>query len=239
MYAQLPAFLQEAETELELAVKIEAFYRSLGHPGVVPMRAFNAEFVYGHILAGASGSAASASAGPTGGRGLGPFFSQGAGRSRIHPGEPVLIDYSPSVKGYLCDQCRVFSMGKLPRELVDAHQVMLEIQDAIAVKGKPGAQTAELYELALRKVERAGLSRGFMGHPEPVSFVGHGLGLELDEWPVVSGKFPHPLKAGMILALEPKYVSPGQGVVGIENTFLVTDRGMEKLNAFPDDIHIL
>ena len=103
----------------------------------------------------------------------------------------------------------------------------------------PGAKAEDLYDLALGIVEKAGLSEGFMGYPEPVSFVGHGLGLELDEWPILGKHSDHILEAGMMIAMEPKTIFPGEGVVGIENTFVVTEEGMEKLNHFPDEIVVL
>jgi Xaa-Pro aminopeptidase len=78
-----------------------------------------------------------------------------------------------------------------------------------------------------------------MGFPLPVPFVGHGLGLELDEWPIIGKNSDHILQTGMVVALEPKVIFPGEGVVGIENTFLITERGMEKLSRFPDDIVVI
>jgi len=105
--------------------------------------------------------------------------------------------------------------------------------------GKPGASSARLYALALEISEDAGLSKGFMGSPLSVPFVGHGLGLELDECPVIGKNSDPVLQDGMVIAFEPKVVLPGEGVVGIENTLLITERGMEKLSRFPDDIVVI
>jgi Xaa-Pro aminopeptidase len=116
---------------------------------------------------------------------------------------------------------------------------MIEIQKVLVENGRPGASAAHLYALALEISEEAGLSRGFMGFPLPVPFVGHGLGLELDEWPIIGKNSDHILQTGMVVALEPKVIFPGEGVVGIENTFLITERGMEKLSRFPDDIVVI
>jgi len=195
--------------------------------------------VYGHILAGASGAMPSASPGPTGGLGAGPFLSHGPGRGKIKPHEPVLFDYTSSVEGYISDQSRIYSLGDLPGKLHQAHGVMIEIQQAIAQKGKPGARAGDLYELALEIAGKSGISEGFMGYPQPVPFVGHGLGLELDEWPLIGRNSEHVLGKGMVIALEPKVIFPGEGAVGIENTFFVTEQGMEKLNHFPDEIIVI
>jgi Xaa-Pro dipeptidase len=239
LFRKAPEFLKESETEIDLALKAEAFYRGHGHPGFSSMRTFNIRNVYGHIMAGAASSMPSASPGPTGGTGAGPFFSQGAGKEKIMPHEPVLFDYTSNVEGYLSDQTRIFCLGDLPEKFHKAHSVMIEVQQAVSREGKPGARAKDLYALALEIVKKAGLSRGFMGHPQPVPFVGHGVGLELDEWPLIAKNSEHILEKGMTIALEPKIVIPGEGVVGVENTFVVRDDGMEKLSRFPDDIVIV
>jgi Xaa-Pro aminopeptidase len=238
MYAHMPEFLRKSETEIELAIKVEAFYRTRGHPGLIRFRTFNLEINYGHIITGAGGTSPSASPGPTGGLGLGPHYSQGPGLNTINHHEPILADYASSIDGYISDHARIFSVGELDQKFYDAHNVMLEVQDCVAREGKSGVRASDLYALALRIVDKAGLADGFMGHPQPVRFVGHGVGLEMDEWPVIGRGSDTVLEQSMVIALEPKYIFPGEGVVGIENTFVVTDRGMEKLNNFPDDIHI-
>jgi Xaa-Pro aminopeptidase len=62
-----------------------------------------------------------------------------------------------------------------------------------------------------------------------VKFLGHGIGLEIDELPVLARGFKQPLEAGMTIAIEPKFTFPGIGVVGIENSYLITDDGFENL----------
>jgi len=62
-----------------------------------------------------------------------------------------------------------------------------------------------------------------------VKFVGHGLGLEIDEFPLIAPGFVQELAEGMVIALEPKFVFPGKGVVGLEDDYLVTPSGVERL----------
>ena len=236
MYEQVPRFLSEAMTETDLALRIEAFYRSMGHPGLVRTRSFNMECIYGQVMSGENAAMPSNSAGPTGGKGLGPFYSQSAGMDRIGQHEPVIIDYAANVEGYIADQARIFSIGSLSDEFHKAHNVMLEVQEAIAEQGKPGARAEDLYNMGFTMAERAGFKQGFMGYPDPVSFVAHGVGLDIDEWPVIGRKSDAWLREGMTIALEPKIVLPGKGVVGIENTWVVTAQGMKKLNRYPDTI---
>ena len=236
MYKLVPSFIRDSLTETELAIKIEAFYRGNGHPGIVRTRGFNTECHYGHVFSGKSAAVPSNSPGPTGGEGMGPFFSQGAGQKAILAQEPIMVDYSSSVNGYVADQARIFSVGKLEDHLLFTHDVMLEIQDIISEKAKPGIIAENLYELALEIARKKGIRSGFMGYPDPVPFVAHGIGLELDEWPLIGRKHSTILEEGMVLAMEPKTVFPGKGVVGIENTFVITKYGMKKLNQFPDNI---
>ena len=239
MMEQVPDLLKEVETETELAIRLESFYRSNGHPGFIRTRQFNMECGYGHVMAGENAACPSSSPGPTGGRGLGPFYSQGASTDRIRAGDPILIDYTSNVCGYISDQTRIFSIGEIEEKLMYAHQVMLEVQEAISRQGRIGTRAGELYEMGIEIVKKAGLLDGFMGYPEPVPFIGHGIGLELDELPIIGHNSNIILEQGMVVAIEPKYVLPGRGVVGIENTFVVTATGMKKLNHFPESIYIV
>jgi peptidase M24-like protein len=99
--------------------------KAQGHPGIIRFRGFNREIFYGHIFGGSSAAVPSISTGPTGGPGLGALFSQGSGRKKLHPNEPILIDYVASVAGYLADQTRIFSIGIVPDKFQDAHLLIL------------------------------------------------------------------------------------------------------------------
>ena len=238
MYEKIPEFLETARTELELSIMVEAYYRKRGHPGIVPTRGFNLDTIYGHIMAGENAAMPSASPGPTGGKGLGPFYSQGAGMVEIKPHSPILIDYCANINGYIADSTRIFSIGKLKAQFMDAHEVMLEVQETLLRFGVPGTKAEDLYRIALEIVEKAGLSKGFMGYPKGVPFVWHGIGLELDEWPIIGKSSQTRLEEGMVIAMEPKVVFPGEGVVGIENTVVVTKTGMKRLIRYPDAVKV-
>jgi Xaa-Pro dipeptidase len=238
MYEKVPEFLEMARTELELAIMVEDYYRKRGHPGIVPTRGFNLDTIYGHIMAGENAALPSASPGPTGGKGLGPFYSQGGGMGKIKPHSPVLIDYCANLNGYVADSTRIFSIGGLNSTLMHAHEAMLEVHETLVGFGIPGTRAEDLYQTALEIVEKAGLSKGFMGYPNGVPFVGHGIGLELDEWPIIGKGSRTRLAEGMVLAMEPKMVFPGEGVVGIENTVVVTRTGLKKLTQYPDTVKV-
>jgi len=239
--AHVPSILQAGMSELELAGKVEAEARRLGHQGVVRMRLWGGEMFYGHLMSGPTGAVPSYLASPTGGVGPNPAMAQGPGFKTIQPREPILVDYVFAHNGYLSDHTRIFSLGALPQELVDAHAAMLEIQQAVKDVARPGVVSGAVYAKAMALAEALGYSAHFMGAAgrDRIRFVGHGLGLEVDEFPFLAAGQDLALQQGMIIAVEPKLVFPGQGVVGIENTHLVTSDGLEQLGQYPEEIIVV
>jgi Xaa-Pro aminopeptidase len=236
----VPHILREGMTELEMAGLVEAQARKLGHQGVIRMRLWGSEMFYGHLLSGPAGAVPSYLASPTGGSGASPAIAQGPSYKTIRRNEPVMLDYMFCYNGYLCDHTRIYALGALPDELMEAHAAMLELQQIIKTAACTGVQSGEIYGLALSKTKELGYENHFMGAGgERVRFVGHGIGLEVDEFPFLAANQKLELQPGMTIALEPKLVFPGQGVVGIENTHVVTDDGLEQLSHFPEDIIII
>lgn len=174
------------------------------------------------------------------GRGLSSASPQGASIDLIEPDMPVFLDYTGVFNGYITDMTRIFVIGNLDPELRHAFDVALAIQKMLVGDLKPGVICEELFQKSLSMAEEAGLGRNYMGAPgENARFVGHGVGLELDEFPVLAQGFKVPLVAGQTIAIEPKFVIPGKGVIGIENTFAVSNVGGVKLTELPDDIVFL
>jgi Xaa-Pro aminopeptidase len=238
--AMVPELLEVGKTEVALAGELEGYARSLGHQGIVRMRMWGSELFYGHLLSGDGAAVPSYLASPTGGTGVSSVIGQGAGFRKIGANEPVLVDYVFVLDGYISDHARIFSIGRLPGDLEAAHQAMLEIQDEIKSQARPGTHTGELYELMVSLAETKGYAENFMGVGDRrIRFTGHGVGLELDEFPFIAKGQHLALEAGMVIALEPKTIFPGKGVVGIESTHLVTENGLESLSLFPDEITVL
>jgi len=231
--------IREGMTEIELASELEAFVRKRGHQGVLRMRSFNQEVHYGHIMSGSSAAIPSFFDGATGGPGLNPSFPQGAGTKFINKNEPVLIDFMTVSHGYMVDQTRIFSLGPLSSPLEKAYQTSLEINNELANLGRSGILAEDLYHQAEKMATIAGLSDNFMGAEEKVNFVGHGVGLEVDELPVIAPGMDIPLKEGMVFALEPKFIFPNQGTVGIEDTFVVRQNRLEPLTTYDDALQYL
>jgi Xaa-Pro aminopeptidase len=217
-------------TEIELAGLVEAQARRLGHQGIVRMRLWGAEMFYGHLMAGAAAAVPSYLASPTGGAAVNAAVAQGPSFRVIRRNEPVLLDYVFAWQGYLSDHTRIFVVGRPPQALVDAHQHMLDLQEAIKIMATPGSIAGDLYAAAVKMADQKGMGNHFMGvGPDRIRFIGHGIGLELDEFPFLAAGQTTELKAGMVIALEPKLIFPGKGVVGIENTHVVTRQGLEQL----------
>ncbi len=233
------SIIREGMTEVELAGHLEQHARAMGHQGLVRMRGFNQELYYGHIMAGENAAAISFFDGPTGGSGLNPSFPQGAGAAAIKKNEPILVDFVSVLGGYMVDQTRIFSIGELPYHLEKAYKEAITIKKKLAESGKPGVMASSLYMQAEQLAAEAGLANHFMGYVEKVNFVGHGVGLELDELPVIARGLDIPLEKGAVFALEPKFIFPGEGTVGIEDTFVVRDNGLEQLTIFSDELQVL
>jgi Xaa-Pro dipeptidase len=138
--------------------------------------------------------------------------------------------------GYIADFTRVFVVGELPPPLAAAHETSLRIQAAVVAAARPGVPCRELYDLARRAAAADGLADHFMGHGSgQVRFVGHGVGVELDELPVIAAT-DRPLAQSNVFALEPKFVLPGLGAVGVENTWHVGADGLECLTPAPESV---
>ena len=218
-------------TELELAAELERELRLAGHQGPIRFRAFNNELFYGSVLAGPSAAVPGSTETPIVGPGPNVAVSKGASARPIERGEPILIDFAGAWDGYLADQTRMFSLGPLSdRRWHELHEAAREIIAAVVAQARPGVAPSELWEVAR---EAAGERAGFMGG---VAFVGHGFGLEIDELPVLAPGFDDPLEPGMVFALEPKFVVSGEGAVGIENSYLVTRDGVERLTTAPEEL---
>ena len=238
--AKIPEYLTPGIPEVELAAKIESCARVLGHQGIIRMRLFGMELFYGHIMAGSTAAIESYLASPTGGAGLTPAVAQGPSQRPIMPHEPILIDIAFAYQGYIADHTRIYALDDLPEDLLSAHQCMLDIQKTLVNEIKSGVICADIYALACDLAQSKGYGEYFMGAGKnAVRFVGHGIGVELDEYPFLAHGQKQLLATNMVIALEPKLIFPGKGVVGIENSFRVTPDGLERLTLFPDQIYIV
>lgn len=223
-------------TDLEFQYEIEYRMRKMGSLGLFRAYGSNMDIFMGSLLAGENADVPSPFDFALGGQGMHPVSPLGACGAELREGMSVMVDMAGNYTAYMTDMTRVFSVGKLSDKAYRAHSVSLDIHARIMELSCPGTACADLYREAVSMSEKAGLADFFMGTRQQAKFIGHGVGLHINELPVLTPRSQDVLQPGMVFALEPKFVIPGTGAVGIENTLLVTERGVEKLTIFEEEI---
>jgi len=233
----VPALLQPGVSESQVQLEVERALRLAGHQGQLRFRGFNQEMHYGQVLAGPSGAVPGYSDSPLCGPGPNPVLGKGPDGHILAPGDPVIADLVGGHEGWLADQTRTFAVGRIDADLRAAHDCAASILRSVEAEIRPGTPASSLYDLAEAMAADAGLEEHFMGAgPQRVRFLGHGVGMEIDELPVLAPGFDEPLETGNVIAVEPKFVFPGRGAVGIENMYAVTADGFETMTTAPEEL---
>ena len=235
-YEQIPSVYQPGMTDRQLSVEIERLMRLEGCLGIFRVFGQSMEIFMGSLLAGDNAAVPSPYDFALGGKGLDPSLPGGVSGTLLQAGQCFMVDMGGNFYGYMGDMSRVFSIGKLPEQAYAAHQTCLEIQEEIVAMAKPGTVCEDMYNKAIEIVTKAGFADYFMGVDQKAKFIGHGIGLEINEMPVLAPRMKQELEPGMVFALEPKIVLPGIGPVGIENSWAVTTDGLEKLTLCKEEI---
>ena len=226
IYEKIPALYKTGMTDTELSTAVEAELRRAGHSGVFRTFGGRMEIGMGSLLAGENGGYPASMDFALGGQGV-PSMPSGVIGQTLCEGMSVMVDLSYNKDGYLTDLSRTFSVGKLTDEAYKMHDTSIEIQRELMKEAKEGARACDMYALAITIVERNGFADSFMGREQKAKFVGHGLGIEINEPPVLAPRMETELKEGMVIALEPKFIADGVGAVGTENTYIVRKDGLE------------
>lgn len=235
-YEQIPSVYQPGMTDRQLSVEIERLMRLEGCLGIFRVFGQSMEIFMGSLLAGDNAAVPSPYDFALGGKGLDPSLPGGVSGTLLQAGQCFMVDMGGNFYGYMGDMSRVFSIGKLPEQAYAAHQTCLETQEEIVAMAKPGTVCEDMYNKAIEIVTKAGFADYFMGVDQKAKFIGHGIGLEINEMPVLAPRMKQELEPGMVFALEPKIVLPGIGPVGIENSWAVTTDGLEKLTLCKEEI---
>ena len=225
VYSRIPHIYQEGMTDIELQVEIERQSRLEGNLGIFRISGTDMEIYMGNVLTGENADIPTPYDFAMGGAGLNPSLPVGADGSIIEPHHTVMVDVNGNFTGYMTDMTRCFAPGQPDSKTLGAHQLSIDIVHALTDMARPGTAARELYEKAESMAREAGYADHFMGHRQHAAFVGHGLGIEINEGPVISPRSKDILQAGNAIALEPKFVIPGQGAAGIENTIIVKAEG--------------
>lgn len=238
VYRDLPGLYKPGMTDRDLAIEFQ--YRALKGGNLGLLRSFGTMDAFmGIILAGENAGAPSPYDYALGGAGT-PTNPIGVTGLMLKPGMSVMVDISGDFSGYLDDMTRTFSIGRLTEEAYRAHQVSIDINNRLQEAMVPGAVCEDLYQTALDMADAAGLSKCFMGERQQAKFVAHGVGLVINEFPILAHRQTMRLEPNMVIAVEPKFIIDGVGAVGVENTYVVQQEGpSEKLNILDESIREL
>jgi len=223
----VPGILQEGMSEADFGSTVFSAMVREGHQGIVRFGRFNCEIVVGQLGFGESSIYPTCFDGPGGCYGMSPASPVLGSRNRLlKSGDLIFIDNACGFEGYQTDKTMTYMFGRsLPREAIAIHERCLSLQDEMAACLRPGTIPSEIYQSVMESVEPAFLEN-FMGfESRRARFLGHGVGLQVDEMPVIAPGFDEPLQEGMVIALEPKKGVRDVGMVGTENTYIVTSSG--------------
>ncbi len=236
-FAFMESSLEPGISEMAFCGMFEAFARTLGHSGKLMGRHYRSAVYPFHLLSGKNGGLAGGLDSPLCGTGVSNAFPFGAGTKLIKENEPILIDFGTIVDGYHIDETRMFVLGKMPEKEHSASLASIEILHALLDKMAPGIVIEEIFETAVKISKNQRFGKQFLGLPGLKSkFIGHGIGLELVENPILAKNKKAILKPGMILALEPKFIFEHQFAAGIESVVHITETGSRFLSATENKI---
>jgi len=236
VYKRIPGLFKEGMSDYDIQVAIEHLSRMHGCLGQFRICGNSMELYMGNILAGANADTPSPYDFAMGGAGMDHSLPVGANGTLITPGTTLMVDINGNYNGYMTDMTRVFSLGDIDPLALNAHQCSIDIHRALCGMMRPGIQAKSLWEKADSIVEAAGLKPYYMGHRQHAGFIGHGVGIEINELPVIAPRSRDILQEYNVIALEPKFVIPQVGAVGIENTYIVHADRAECITTAPEEI---
>ena len=229
VYAKIPSLHKPGMTDVEFQTEVEYLMRKHGSLGIFRAYGQNMEIFMGSVLSGDNAQAASPFDFSMGGQGVSPILPIGADGHVLTEGTTVMFDMAGNFTPYQSDMSRTFALGKVDEKAYAAHELSVQMNDWVMNNVKPGTSCAEIYNYCYDLAAKSGFSDNFMGIKQQAKFVGHGLGLEINEPPVLTPRSKEILEPNMAFAFEPKFILPGIGAVGVENTFIVTPSGVEKV----------
>ena len=226
-------------TELESTGIFEAYARKAGLGARLRIRDYQTEGYPWHLLSGRSGGMVGLLDSPASGEGPSAAFPCGAGNKPLEANEPILVDFAAVVDGYHTDETRMFAIGAMPQKALNASKAAIEIHNEVLERIRPGIPLKELFHFSVARAESLGYGPEYLGPAgNKVRFIGHGIGLELIEPPMIAPNSEQPLEAGMTFALEPKLVFENEFAVGVESVFTVTEKGHRLISKVPVEIFL-
>jgi Xaa-Pro dipeptidase len=238
-FEYMQASIKPGISEMEFAGMFETYARTLGHGANLRVRHYQTEGYPWHVLSGKSGGMVGLLDSPASGAGTSAAFPVGAGSKKLCANEPVMVDMGSVLNGYHMDETRMLAIESMPKRAMDASLAAIEIHDSVMDKAKPGITVGELFEHSVQLATSLGHEATYLGTPgHKVTFIGHGIGLELIEPYILARNRNHQLEAGMTFALEPKMVYENEFSAGVESVFLVTESGSRLISKVPVEVFV-
>ncbi len=223
--------LKPGMSELELAAEIEYAHRRAGHEGAICIRISDYLMVNGPLASGENLYRTTGWANTITGVGLSSAITAGPSLRPIQPGDIVMADIPVYHQGYHCDESRTYVLGEPKPGISALHASLREIVDSVLEEMKPGTRCSDLFHVANDCAQRLGVGDYFLTLADRKSpLIGHGVGLEVNELPVLEAHSDLELQANMVTTLEMHLTHPQHGVVKTEFMVLVTPDGYERLS---------
>ncbi|MDY2932232.1 MAG: M24 family metallopeptidase, partial [Muribaculaceae bacterium] len=235
-YHRINKVYREGMSDIELQIEIERILRLEGSLGQFRISGRSMEIFMGNLLVGDNADCPTPYDFAMGGAGLSTSLPVGSNGTLIKRGNSVMVDMCGNFNGYMTDMTRTFRCGEISYLAKQAHQLSIDICNTLAANFHAGSRAADLYNTAMEMAVAAHLDDYFMGHAQKAGFVGHGVGIEVNEMPVLAPRSKDILQYNNVIAIEPKFVIPEVGAVGIENTYVVRETHLECLTNFPEQI---
>lgn len=237
----VPKLLKEKMSEAALTAAMYKEMIGLGYHGVTRFSQFQAEMILGQIGFGESSLVPVAFDGPGGNRGICPAVPTIGSRERLlKKGDLVFVDIGYGVGGYHTDKTQLYMFGESPSAAIVAqHRECIKLQKKMAQLLCTGSIPEKIYDEIIADVDTNLLPNFMSFGNKKVKFLGHGIGLQIDEYPVIAQGFTEPLATNMTLALEPKNGVAGVGLLGVEDTYVVTPNGGISLTGEGQDIMVV
>ena len=239
IYEQIPHLYHKGMRDIDFQIEIEYLMRKHGSLGVFRSFGQNMDIFMGSVIAGDNATVPSPYDFAMGGKGLSPYIPIGASGIILAEGMTIMFDMAGNFTPYQSDMTRTFAIGNVPEIAYKAHQISIEMNRWVEENVKLGTACSEIYNKSIDFVQRNHLEEYFMGTMQQAKFVGHGVGLEINELPILTPRTKEIMQANIAFAYEPKFVLPGIGAVGIENTFVVKETGIEKITLFDETLRKL
>ncbi len=235
-YRRFTKVYREGMTDVEFQIEMERVLRLEGCLGYSRVSGSLMEINLGSVISGDNADIPTPYDFAMGGGGTDSALPVGADGTEMKPGTTVMVDMNGAFNGYQTDMTRCWRIGEIPPLAQKAHECSRRILRELEKFGRPGVKCAAMYDRAMEIVEEEGLLDYFMGHRQKVAFIGHGVGIQLNEAPVLTPRSRDELQENMTIAIEPKFVIPHVGAVGVENTYIVRADGLENITIFPETI---